>query len=322
MEQVTIYKNKDAVNGIAKKEAPKIREDFIAQLEHSLMYLSFKDSNLWHSEELNPFTLKQFDGAWLIDANLRQEKTDGFCLKAFGDLQVAPEMFPDLNLKTLTLDGYTPHLLKNKFLSHSEKRNLYKYKYILSQKQGILDYEKQKWWLTESGYGFNKIENNDNLKSCYLIPTSLKPGFMYPEYQVKKFISDSVNDEEHPYVRAYLAFHYSLQLALTYYYEWSCYIRENENSIGIRIPIHPSSSKEVFIMRNIPEGNSRKKAIVNYVKEHYRKINNCNDQEVEILIKQHFRGELKFNWRGLEVHITPSQYDLKRIKSNLKFNII
>ena len=74
------------------------------------------------------------------------------------------------------------------------------------------------------------------------------------------------------------------------------------------------------MMRNIPEGKQRKVAIVNFVKEHYRTIKGYNDNEREVLIQKHLRGELKFNWRGLEVHITPSPYDLRKTKTNKKFN--
>jgi hypothetical protein len=110
----------------------------------------------------------------------------------------------------------------------------------------------------------------------------------------------------------------ALQLSLTYDYEWSCYIKEKPDSLGVRIPIHPSSSKEVFMMRNLPEGKTRKRAIVNFVKDHYRTIKG-NGNERKVLIEKHFRGDLKFNWRGLEVHVTPSPYDLRKYKSNKKF---
>ena len=73
-------------------------------------------------------------------------------------------------------------------------------------------------------------------------------------------------------------------------------------------------------MRNLPEGKTRKRAIVNYVKDHYRTIKGYNNNEREVLVQKHLRGDLKFNWRGLEVHITPSAYDLKRIKTQKKFN--
>ena len=73
------------------------------------------------------------------------------------------------------------------------------------------------------------------------------------------------------------------------------------------------------MFRNLPEGASRKKAIVNIVKDHYRTIKGHNDNERQVLIQKHIRGELKFNWRGLEVHITPSPYDLRTIKTSKKF---
>jgi hypothetical protein len=322
METVKVYKNKDIIGDNGEyAELPKLRNDFIAKLENSLMFLSYKCSNVYHAENINQISLNQFDGAWLIDVSLRHEDKEGFVFTPFTDLQVTPEMFPNLNLKTLNLSGDVAFLDKHRMLTPQEKRHLDRYKYIYSRKFSWLDYGKQKWWGMEDGYGFSKMSKHGDFNAIIPEKTSLKPGYTLNKVDVEREILEGLKDTESQYFHTIKSLHMAYQLSLTYYYEWSCYIKEDENSIGIRIPIHPSSSKEIFIMRNINKGDSRKKAICNYVKDHYRTIKG-NGNEREALIKQHFRGELKFNWRGLEVHITPSEYDLKRIKTSKNFNRI
>lgn len=317
------FKNVELVNEDFKvAKLPKIRNEFIAKLENALMFLSYKDLNMWHSEARNKVYLSQFDGSWLIDVSLRHDENEGFVFSPYGDLQVTPDMFPKMNLKTLNLSGEIGYLSKIRFLEPKEKRHLSNYRYIYSHKVGFLDYGKQKWWTDENGFGFNNINKSNGNTFIVPVPTSLKPGYYLDSIAVKKYMAEKLTNEDGtptPYGLEISNIHMALQLSLTYDYEWSCYIKETPDSLGVRIPIHPSSSKEVFIMRNIPEGAKRKRAIVNFVKDHYRTITDFNNEERQILIKKHFRGDLKFNWRGLEVHITPSPYDLRTIQTSKKF---
>nr|WP_320022116.1 hypothetical protein [uncultured Draconibacterium sp.] len=320
MESTKIYKNTELVNDdLATVKLPRLRDDFIAKLENALMFLSFKDLSMFHSEALSKVNLRQFDGAWLTDVSLRHEKEEGFTFAPFGDLQVTPEMFPRLNIKLMNMAGDIAHLSKYRFLEPKEKRHLKNYRYIYSEKFGFLDYGKQRWWTNENGFGFNKMEAGEDTSYIIPIPVSLMPGYFIKNIDILNELKEGIKNTDSPYFISLRNFHLALQLALTYDYEWSCYIRETPDSLGVRIPIHPSSSKEIFIMRNIPEGAKRRKAIVNFVKDHYRTVKNVKGEDTQILIKKHFRGELKFNWRGLEVHITPSSYDLRRIKTSKKF---
>ena len=320
METVPTYKNTELLKQNFDNEGlPKLRDDFIAKLENALMFLDYKDLSMYHSEAMNKVSLKQFDGAWLIDISLKHEKGEGFMFKPFGDLQVTPDMFPDLNIKTMNLSGEVGHMTKYRFLTPKEKRHLDRYKYIFSEQLAILNYGEQKWWTDQTGYGFNNMYNKGDVNFVYPIQVSLKNGYYISPIDAKKQASEGLENPDSSYAHMIKHFHMNLQLALTYDYEWSCYIRETPDSLGVRIPIHPSSSKEVFIMRNIEQGSKRKKAIVNFVKDHYRTMKGFNGNERDILIRKHFRGELKFNWRGLEVHITPSPYDLRTIKTTKKF---
>jgi len=320
MKAVKNYKNVELVkDSLDTVTLPQIRNEFIAKLENALMFLSYKDLNMWHSESRNQVHLGSFDGAWLLDVSLKHDDDDGFVFSPFGELQVTPDMFPNMNMKMMNLSGEVGHLSRYRFLQPKQKRNLDNYRYIVSERVAFLDYGKQKWWTDENGYGFNHMTSLLDKGMCILpIPTSIKPGYYLDRRLAEAKIKQWLQDPESPYRQTLKSFHMALQLSLTYYYEWSCYIKENKDSLGVRIPIHPSSSKEVFVMRNIPEGKSRKRAIVNFVKEHYRTIKG-NGNERKVLIEKHFRGDLKFNWRGLEVHVTPSPHDLMKYKTNKNF---
>jgi hypothetical protein len=327
MEEIVTYKNKELIKeDFSLAKLPKIRNEFIAKLENALMMLSYKDLSMWHNEVKNKVDLRQFDGAWLTDVSLKHEDNDSFAFAPYGDLQVTPNMFPNLNIKTLNLSGEIGYMSKIKFLDMTEKRHLENYRYIYSHKVGFLDYGKQKWWTDENGFGFNKIHefNKDDkaiTKAIIPFPTSLKSGFYFDKESIKNYMGAlTENGAYTPFGLEIRDLHMALQLALTYDYEWSCYIKESKDSLGVRIPIHPSSSKDVFMMRNLPEGKTRKRAIVNFVKEHYRTITGCNNNERDVLIQKHLRGDLKFNWRGLEVHITPSPYDLRTVKTKKILN--
>lgn len=320
MELVKTYKNAELINNkFENAKLPKIRNEFIAKLENALMFLNYKDLNMYHSDSRNKVNLKNFDGAWLVDISLKHDDDENFCFHPFGSLQVTPDMFPNLNIKLFNLSGEQGYLSKYRFLEPKEKRNLLHYKYVLSERVGLLDYGGQKWWTDENGFGFNKMHKLESgLNVVVPTPICLKKGFYFDPRESDKMVNKWLKEKNSWYYQTLTNLHMALQLSLTYDYEWSCYIRENSDSIGVRIPIHPSSSKEVFMMRNIPDGKSRRRAIVNFVKKHYRTVRG-NGNERKVLIEKHFRGDLKFNWRGLEVHVTPSPYDLRKYKSNKKF---
>ena len=314
MDKEKIYKNVELVNENFEHAAlPPIRNDFIAKLENALMFMTYKDLNMWTSEATNMINLKNFDGAWLVGSSLRHNENDDFVFQPYGDLQVSPDMFPNMNLRYMSMEGGVGHLSKWRFLPMAEKRHLERYRYIASHRVAFLDYGKQRWWMDEKGYGFNGLQKIKETNLVVPVRTPLKNGYYFQKQDIVKDMSSDI------YLEEVKSINMALQLALTYYYEWSCYIKETPESLGVRVPIHPSSSKEVFVMRNVPEGKKRKRAIVNFVKEHYRTIKGCNDNERKILIQKHLRGDLKFNWRGLEVRVTPSPYDLSRINTKKKF---
>ncbi|MCK5341994.1 MAG: hypothetical protein KAR20_01240, partial [Candidatus Heimdallarchaeota archaeon] len=150
-EKEKVYKNKLALDPDAFKycELPAIRDDFIAQLENALMFLSYRDLSLWHSEDRNKVHLNTFDGAWLAAVSLRHGPKDAYMLNPYTDDQVTIDMFPDLNLKWMSITGDIGSLHKIRMLPPKEKRNLIgikSYRHVYSDRLAYLDYGKQRWW--------------------------------------------------------------------------------------------------------------------------------------------------------------------------------
>jgi len=72
----------------------------------------------------------------------------------------------------------------------------------------------------------------------------------------------------------------------------------------------PEGSKEIFRLRDIPNGRERRAALRNWVESHWRKSK--IDQTESIKVREHLRGAIEFDWNGLHVRIRPSTEDLKR----------
>lgn len=78
---------------------------------------------------------------------------------------------------------------------------------------------------------------------------------------------------------------------------------------------HPSVSfttdhigaREVFRLRDIPEGKSRRAALRHWVKSHWRSGSRDGSSEV----RRHLRGAERFVWNGLRCVITPSIEDME-----------
>lgn len=88
----------------------------------------------------------------------------------------------------------------------------------------------------------------------------------------------------------------ALGVAFTNEYNWQVYLREEEG-IGITLPTTPEGTKEIFRLRDIPPGKKRRAALINWVKEHYRRRAWRSDDM--IFVKKHLRGATEFTWDGL-----------------------
>lgn len=104
----------------------------------------------------------------------------------------------------------------------------------------------------------------------------------------------------------------TMGLALTRRYDWTVSIRLDD-SPTILFSTDPTGAREIFRLRDIPDGRSRRAALRHWVCEHYRK-----KREGDAKVRRHFRGAETFNWNGFECTIRPSRYDLERLSLELR----
>lgn len=103
----------------------------------------------------------------------------------------------------------------------------------------------------------------------------------------------------------------AMSLAFTRQFFWSVKIGY-EGSPMIRIPTDPVGAREVFRLRDIPEGRKRRAAIRHWVSEHWRKRR--DDPSEEVKVREHLRAATTFTWNGLRCEISPSDDDIQRAR--------
>jgi len=347
MENVAkYYKNKELVDDKSLDwsvfDMPIVTGDFIEQLEWTLMYLNFKNSMYGLRENEKQYHFKEFDGAWLSGQGrlgVDEEKDDMMFLNP-GYLQATPDMFDSIHVKTFYLrtneDNFNG-IESWKYIPQKDHRHLPHFRNIVRERSASL-HKNEKWYLHESYYRLEdssrKIkftesdETNEQLRDLLkelglFIPINISfdPNYVIYEKSIwSHYLLTGDKRDIESYVDLVKRLNFMFNLRLSSYYEWFIYIRENDDSIGFKVPIRPGASKEIFALRDTNPGGNRKKAICNFVKEHLRTIgkNELTNEEVQTTIKKHIRGETKFNWRGLQVNVIPSEYDINRLNSKTK----
>lgn len=116
---------------------------------------------------------------------------------------------------------------------------------------------------------------------------------------------DPLDDYQHGNVEM------SKSVAFTRYYDWSVEIGWS-GMPTIAIPTDPIGAREIFRLRDLPPGKSRRAALHNWVSGHFRQVRQDPVEELKIL--PYLRGSLNFDWNGMQCRIHPSQYDLARNK--------
>lgn len=102
-------------------------------------------------------------------------------------------------------------------------------------------------------------------------------------------------------------------LALTTEYDWQVQLGYNFSQLPtIALVTDPIGSKDIFKLRDVPKGRSRREALRNWVSGHWRKGSNADNPEVHIW--PYLRGAEEFTWNGLYCKIQPSVYDLRKSK--------
>jgi hypothetical protein len=99
--------------------------------------------------------------------------------------------------------------------------------------------------------------------------------------------------------------------ALTAEYEWSVHIGFNRKHLPtVSMPSDPLGAREVFRLRDIPPGKTRREALRHWVNAHTRR--GVPPNYIETNIWPYLRGAEEFTWNGLYCKIQPSAYDLRK----------
>jgi hypothetical protein len=83
---------------------------------------------------------------------------------------------------------------------------------------------------------------------------------------------------------------------------------------SIRFITSSGGAKEIFRLRDIPDGKKRRTAILHWVKEHWRKNNSVTRKDMLALVRRHLNGSNTFTWNGLRCTILPSDDDIKYLR--------
>lgn len=98
-------------------------------------------------------------------------------------------------------------------------------------------------------------------------------------------------------------------VALKQRYEWAVSLGL-EKAPSVRFVTDPTGIKEVFRIRDLPDGKDRREALLTWVTQHWRQ--HRRDPELEVYVRKHLRGATSFNWRGMNCELLPSQFDLEK----------
>ena len=93
-------------------------------------------------------------------------------------------------------------------------------------------------------------------------------------------------------------------------YRWSVLLGE-EGIPRARFVTDPIGIREVFRLRDMPSGASRRAALRHWVRHHWRKKRDPGADDLAF-VRAHMRGKLSFAWQGLSCQIEPSRDDMRR----------
>jgi hypothetical protein len=101
----------------------------------------------------------------------------------------------------------------------------------------------------------------------------------------------------------------AIAIALRHRYEWGVSLGFDQ-SPSVRFATDPTGIKDIFRIRDLPEGKDRREALFTWVVQHWRQ--DRQDPETEIYVRKHLRGAINFNWKGFNCQILPSQFDIEQ----------
>lgn len=84
----------------------------------------------------------------------------------------------------------------------------------------------------------------------------------------------------------------------------------------MRLPVNAKRLAKLFKLREIKDGDARRRALIHWVCGHKRKIQKAEGLKI-IDVVRHMRGCMDFKWIGLNCLILPSELDLKKLHQPL-----
>jgi hypothetical protein len=98
-------------------------------------------------------------------------------------------------------------------------------------------------------------------------------------------------------------------------YAWAVAIGTGD-SPTIRVPVDKDSVKEIFRLRDAPEGKQRRAALLHFVTKHWKRSKSqAPTEDPAVFVREHLRGQTKFNWNGLTCEVIPPKYDVERLQA-------
>lgn len=126
------------------------------------------------------------------------------------------------------------------------------------------------------------------------------------------WVSSAGIDRKDPVYWDFLWMRASLAIGaeLTYRQHWRVSIGV-DSSPSVCFPTDPIGIRDVFRLRDIPPGKSRRAALTHWVREHWRKKRDPSASDLS-KVREHLRGASEFSWNGLRCRIVPSISDQER----------
>lgn len=100
-------------------------------------------------------------------------------------------------------------------------------------------------------------------------------------------------------------------IALRHHYCWSVMLGEG-NGPRARFLTDPIGIREAFRLRDIPPGAQRRRALLHWVKAHWRKRRSVSAAD-RAWVDAYLRGAWSFTWNGLRGQIVPPKDDLDHL---------
>lgn len=104
---------------------------------------------------------------------------------------------------------------------------------------------------------------------------------------------------------------YACMIQFTRRYNWVVRLGFDKQRT-VSFTTDPLGAREVFRLRDIPEGKARRASLLHWVSAHWRKKR--SDPQEEFKVREHLRGAKEFAWNGMYCSIQPSEYEQDKLR--------